>query len=134
MSALVPVPGQVLVLYDGDCPWCRYWVAHALERGRNLVFAPLSGPTAKPFVGRHPPKDTLVVVERGPSGHAHAHTHFDAALVVARRLPWPWRALTWAEPLPGAVGNALYRIMAARRHGLPGRLCPLPSGDPRLLP
>ncbi len=70
--------------------------------------------------------ETIVVLERGK-----ARVRSDAALFLARRLPWPWPLLAAFILLPRPLRDALYGIVARHRYRWFGRResCMLPSAD-----
>ena len=51
----------MIVLYDGDCGFCRWTVAWALKRDRNgvLEIAPIQSPTGDRLLADLPPAERL---------------------------------------------------------------------------
>lgn len=123
-----------LVLYDGVCGLCARSVRWILrhERDHALRFAPLQGPTAAALRARFPAiPETLETVVYIDGGRAHVRSK--AFLHLARHLRAPWRwahALRW---LPGFVLDLGYRLIAAIRYRVWGKLdaCELPSPEQR---
>jgi len=126
----VPAPTGEYVLYDGTCGLCarsvRWLLRH--ERDHELMFAPLQGETAAALRLTHPeiPEqiDTVVYV----SGD-EVYKRSKAFLYVAKHLRAPWRwghAVRW---FPGFILNIGYRLIAAIRYRVWGRVdsCELPS-------
>lgn len=134
MEAVAPSPSSPVVLYDGTCGLCAKSVRWILkhERDHELMFAPLQGPTAEGLRERFAniPRDidTVVFVD-GDRAHlrSKAFLHFAKHL----RAPWRWAyALRW---LPGFVLNLGYRLVAATRYRIFGKVdsCELPSPENR---
>src|SRR5262249_21892449 len=102
------------------------------ERDHELAFAPLQGPTAAQLRLRFPeiPEalESVVLVADG-----RARLRSKAFLYLARHLrtPWSWAyAMRW---LPGFALDLGYRIVAALRYRIWGRVdaCELPSPENR---
>lgn len=134
MVAESVVPERPVVLYDGTCGLCAKsvrWILHH-EADRDLVFAPLQGDTAQALRAKYPniPKtvDTVVYVDGGK-----AHLRSKAFLHLAKHLKGPWRLLHALRWIPGFLMNVGYRIIAATRYRLFGRVdaCELPSPENR---
>lgn len=72
--------------------------------------------------------DSLIVIERG-----RIFTHSSAALRIARRLRGLWRFAYFFIIVPRTIRDAVYRLIAANRHRLLGRVeaCPLPDANLR---
>lgn len=128
-------PAGPLVLYDGTCGLCARSVRWILrhERDRDIRFAPLQGPTAaalrEKFTNIPSEVDTVVFVDG-----ERAHLRSKAFLYLATHLHAPWRwayAFRW---FPGPVLNVGYRIIAALRYRMFGRVdaCELPSPENRV--
>jgi predicted DCC family thiol-disulfide oxidoreductase YuxK len=125
---------EPLVLYDGTCGLCARSVRWILrhERDNTIHFAPLQGPTAaavrEKFTNIPSSIDTVVYVEGD-----RAHLRSKAFLYLARHLraPWSWAyAVRW---FPAFVLNLGYRLIAAVRYRIFGRVdaCELPSPENR---
>ncbi len=123
-----------LVLYDGTCGLCARSVRWILrhEADHELRFAPLQGETTDALRARYPniPQtlDSVVLIAGGK-----AHLRSKAFLHLGKHLRAPWRwayAFRW---LPGFVLNLGYRLIAAIRYRIWGRVdaCELPSPEQR---
>ncbi|MEO8698996.1 MAG: DCC1-like thiol-disulfide oxidoreductase family protein [Kofleriaceae bacterium] len=127
------MPGPIL-LYDGVCGLCAKSVRWILrhERDRELVFAPLQGATAAALRERHAniPEsiDTVVLVDGD-----RAYLRSKAFLHLAKHLRAPWRWAHWFRWFPGFVLDLGYRLVAATRYRLFGKVdsCELPSPENR---
>lgn len=127
--------GPHLVLYDGACGLCHGVVRFVLSRdGRGLFhFAALQSAAATRMLARSGRRSddltTFVVLPDYRDSAAGALTKGRAALFVAARLGWPWKALGLLGLLPAAMLDRLYDIVAAGRYRLFGRReqCVMPS-------
>lgn len=141
MVALAPAPASNpavtvdLVLYDGTCGLCAKAVRFILrnERDHDLQFAPLQGETTAALRARYSeiPQsvDTVVYVHDGT-----VHLRSKAFLHLSKHLraPWSWAyAFRW---FPAFVLNVGYRLVAALRYRMFGRVdsCELPSPEQRV--
>ncbi len=119
-----------LVLYDGVCGFCnasvQWLVAH--DRAGRLRYAPLQGSTAAALRARLPeiPSDidTIVFIEGG-----EVLLRSRAAFRIVRQLPAPWGWLGATAVLPTFLTDAGYRLVAAVRYRIWGRLaaCRVPA-------
>jgi predicted DCC family thiol-disulfide oxidoreductase YuxK len=118
-----------VVLFDGVCGLCdavvNFVVAH--ERAMTLRFAPLQSAFAATLVDANPSLAGLDSVLLFEGGRVHARS--DAALRIARYLRWPWRGLALLRVVPRFLRDAVYDLVAARRHRWFGRkdACRRPS-------
>lgn len=123
-----------LVLYDGTCGLCARSVRWILrhEADRALRFAPLQGETAQEMRSRFPniPSsiDTVVYIDG-----ERAHLRSKAFLHLSRHLRAPWRWLHAIRWFPGFVLDLGYRLVAAVRYRVFGRVdgCDLPAPEDR---
>jgi len=123
-----------LVLYDGTCGLCARSVRWILrhEADHELRFAPLQGETTDALRARYPeiPQtvDTVILIAGGK-----AHLRSKAFLYLARHLRAPWRWAYVVRWFPGFVLNVGYRLIAALRYRIWGRVeaCELPSPEQR---
>ena len=108
-----------VVLYDGECPLCRWSVRFAALRDRRgaFAFAALQSAAGARLLTAHGlpagKRDTVVLVDG-----ARALERSDAVLAVFRELPWPWRALWWKRWVPRRWRDAVYDWVAANRSWL----------------
>ena len=123
---------STIVLFDGDCNLCTGSVQFLLGRDRKhrLRFAALQSAAGQALLRRHglPPegRETIVVLEAG-----RARVRSDAALLLARRLPWPWPLLAVFVACPRPLRDALYAWVARHRYRWFGRTesCMLPTPE-----
>jgi lipase maturation factor 1 len=114
----LPILNRPLMVYDGDCPFCRYWVGHWrwITRGR-VDFAP-AREAGERFPWIPPEQFARSVVLIQPDGRiaSGAHAVFQA---LARRPGWG--VMLWLYmhlPIFAWVSEAAYRFVAAHRGGL----------------
>lgn len=132
-----PAPGKAVVLFDGDCPFCRKSVAllkrldwfgrlHA-QNARDTDRLP---PCAEPLVLDRMLDEMHVV----PPDRTRALAGFRAFRWMAWRLP-PTLPVAPFLYLPGVLwaGNRVYRWVAKNRYNLvpcPADGCPVPLRKP----
>jgi predicted DCC family thiol-disulfide oxidoreductase YuxK len=124
--------GTTLVLFDGVCNLCNGSVRFLLrrDRRRRFRFAALQSAAGQAALRRHALSsarlDTIVVIENG-----RTWTKSAAALLLARRLPWPWPLLAVFAIVPRALRDALYAWVSRNRYRWFGRResCMLPRPE-----
>ena len=110
------MPAPTLLIYDGDCGFCRWGmhVVRQLDRNGVFGFCPYGHPTAESLLSRLPEE------RRYTSHHAYRegvlHSATDAARVTLEGLPLGWLAVTLQL-------HRLYPLVA-RNRGRLGRLVP----------
>lgn len=127
-----------LVLYDGVCGLCDksvQWLLDHDPEGR-LVYAPLEGPSAKAALEPHTLPaglDSIVYVERDDAGAEKVYWRSRAILRIVAQLPGGWRRLAWLRVLPAFLTDLGYRLVAAVRYRIWGKLdvCRVPSPEQR---
>lgn len=109
--------GRPLVLYDGECGLCARSVQFVLERDRagRFCFAALQSDLGRAVVDRAggDPEQLDSMVLRDERDRVHFKS--GAALRVAARLPWPWRAAAVGLLVPPLLRDAIYDFVARRR-------------------
>jgi predicted DCC family thiol-disulfide oxidoreductase YuxK len=110
-------PARPLVVFDGDCSFCRFWVDRwKRTSGDRLDYAPYQVAAARfPEIPVEEFRRAVAFVR--PSGE----TLFGAAAVVAARAEVPGRGLwSWVyRRVPGAgpLMELFYRVIANNRGG-----------------
>lgn len=110
-------PDHAVVLFDGECALChrsvRVIAGH--DRQGQFRFAPLAGTTAATLLLQATPDarsgSTVVLVEE----NGRVSTRSTAALRIAARLDWPWRALAILRLTPRPLRDAVYDLVARHR-------------------
>lgn len=121
-----------VVLFDGVCNLCTGSVRFLLRRDRQgrFRFAALQSAAGQALLDQlgmaGDTLETIVVIEAG-----RAWARSDAALLLARRLPWPWPLLAVFVVLPRPLRDALYAFVARRRYRWFGRTesCMVPTPE-----
>lgn len=108
-------PRPVLI-FDGVCNICSFGVEIVLKNDRDGIFdfafaQGARGGALKRQHGMTEALDTVTVVDGDK-----VYIKSDAALYVARRLPFPWPLLGGFAILPRAWRDALYNIVARNRY------------------
>jgi predicted DCC family thiol-disulfide oxidoreductase YuxK len=111
-----PRSDRALLIYDGDCAFCRYCVdyARALNTG-VLDFEPLQDAAVRyPEIPESEFRRAVFLIEAGGRTHAGAAATFRALALL--RHPLAWWLYRW---LPGfsRCAEAAYRFVAAHRRG-----------------
>jgi predicted DCC family thiol-disulfide oxidoreductase YuxK len=132
------VPAPAIVLFDGVCNLCDHTVQFLLDRdpeGR-FVFASLQSAEGKRVLAAagHAPlhegadPDSIVLVEGGK-----AYERSTAALRIARRLGFPWKALAVFLVFPALLRDLVYNLIAKNRYRWFGRhdSCRVPTPESR---
>ena len=129
-----------LILYDGVCGLCNRVNQFVLARDRTdrYRFASLQGALAREILtryGQDPDALSAVhVVADYQSGRERLLTGARAALHVLEGLGGPWKLVALLRPLPTALMDAVYGIIAARRYRWFGKseACAIPPREHRL--
>ena len=118
-------PDADVVLYDGNCPFCRRQVAR-LDRwdtGGRLAFLSLHDPRVPdlyPGLSHEQLMTQMYVINRAGYRYGGAA----AFRYLTRRLPWLWPLAPLLHvPFSLPVWQLLYRQIAQRRYALPGERC-----------
>jgi predicted DCC family thiol-disulfide oxidoreductase YuxK len=120
--------GVHLVLYDGVCGLCSRLLQFLLvyDRARVFSFASLQSVTGQAFVrrfGGNPDDLTsfyVVANYRAPED-ARAFVKARAALFVAGKLGWPWKAASLFGVLPATLLDRIYELVGRNRYRVFGR-------------
>lgn len=113
-----------IVVYDGECAFCRRQIARIRRQDRAGAFEYTARQTpgldeAFPELARGDFNTGMRLIM--PTGRIYVGA--DAVYRIARQLP-VWRRVAWLYRVPGLRGlaRAAYAFIAARRHRL-GRDC-----------
>lgn len=121
-----------IILFDGVCNFCNYWVNFIIDRdNKNIfVFAALQSKTGQEFLSRlnFPTNefDTFILID----GEVY-FTKSDAAIKIAQDLKgWP-KILSLGKFIPKRFRNFLYDVIAKNRYKLFGKkdYCRIPSKE-----
>ena len=137
-AAQRPLPtaeGAHLILYDGVCGLCSRFnqFVIAYDRSRLFHFASLQSAAGRAALQRFGADcdelTTFYVLANYRSASPAPLSKSRAALFVATRLGWPWRAASLFYLVPKALAEQLYDLVARHRYRMFGRYerCPLPD-------
>ncbi len=105
-----------IVVFDGECALCNGFVAWLIRHDRrgHFLIAGSAGDVgaavmAAAGLDSHVASSTLIVWD------GTVHVRSSAIIAIAKRLPWPWRAVTAIRVVPKVVRDGVYRFIAARR-------------------
>lgn len=123
-----------LVLFDGVCNFCNFWVRFALKHDKKgkLKFTSLQGETAKtvlPQFGIDPYIITSVIfIENGIAYHEST-----AALKICRHLDGGWKLFYALIIIPTFIRDGIYKWIAKNRYKWFGKQesCMLPTAEQR---
>lgn len=126
------IGGRPIVLFDGVCNLCSFWVRFAIARDpvARLRFAAVQSDLGQDFLRRRNlPTDvfeSFYLIEEG-----QAYEKSTALLRMVRHLRWPWPLLRAAWILPRPLRDWLYDRIARNRYRLFGRRdsCLMPSPE-----
>jgi predicted DCC family thiol-disulfide oxidoreductase YuxK len=114
-----PLPNPIglpVLIYDGDCGFCRYWLArvrrHVGERMEYIAFQDPQVPLRFPDLSIKRLKESVHFVASDGKVHHGARAVFEALALGGMKLPI--RAYRW---IPGGalLSEAVYRFVARRR-------------------
>lgn len=117
----VPDDSPVL-LFDGVCNFCNWWVQFVIERDPDAVFrfAPLQSAVAGELLAEHgldsDHLDSVVLVEG-----ERCYTKSDAVLRAATHLGGVYRTLWLLRAVPRRLRDWLYDAVADRRYSWFGK-------------
>lgn len=123
-----------VVLFDGVCTFCNFWVQFAIKRDRKkkLKFSPLQGKTAAtllPAYGLVPGSlNSVVLVDKD-----RAWTQSSAALRICKYLDGGWKLFYGLIIIPKFIRDFFYNIIARNRYRWFGKkeTCMVPGAGVR---
>ncbi|NDC75289.1 DUF393 domain-containing protein [bacterium] len=123
----MPATDGPVLLYDGECGFCRAWVRQLVRvDGRGMLrFAPLQGAFAQVALRRCglPLKDfeSLVFLPEAEGEKYHLRT--EGLIAALARLGGGWRvAARFIAVVPATWRNAVYNGVAGARYRIFGRV------------
>lgn len=108
---------QPLILFDGVCNFCNYWVSFAIRRDRKKIlrFTPLQGETAKKVLSQHhlSPRSlsSVILIEKG-----RVWTQSSAAFRICKHLDGGWKLFYGLIIIPKFIRDFFYNIIARYRY------------------
>ena len=123
-----------IVIFDGVCNFCNGAVNFILTRDRRgtFRFSPAQSSAGGELLKKHglaPDNlDSFLLIHRGK-----AYTKSDAALVIVRELPGPWKLLYACKVIPKQIRDYLYSLLVKNRYRWFGQRdqCMIPTSDQR---
>src|SRR6056300_989315 len=121
---------KAVVLFDGICVLCHFWVRVLCRWDRNnrLQFASLNGEWAKQWEKQNNLSllsyDSIVVIKENK-----IYTEDKAVFTLIKTLGGGWKVLLIFSFLPSFWTQKIYRFIAAKRYQWFGKYteCPLPQ-------
>ena len=121
-----------VILFDGDCNFCNYWVNFAIKRDNNkkLRFAPLQSEAAKNLLHQFNIDTTslssVILIDNGK-----AYTQSSAAFRICKYLDGGWRLVYGLMIIPKFIRDFFYNIIARNRYKWFGKKekCMMPSAE-----
>ena len=121
-----------LILFDGVCNFCNYWVTFAIKRDRKnkLKFTPLQGETAKQLLPQYHINPTLlssvIFIDNGK-----VYTQSSAAIQICKHLDGGWKLFYGLIIIPKFFRDFLYNIIARNRYKWFGKKesCLIPTAE-----
>lgn len=107
----------MLILFDGVCNLCNGFVQFVIARdpAARFQFGALQSAAARRVLEQHdaptPLPDSIVLVDEG-----RLYSGSTAVLRIARRLEFPWPAVTVLLAVPRPLRDLVYGAIASRRY------------------
>ena len=127
-----------VILFDGVCNFCNYWVNFAIKRDKNkqLLFTPLQGETAKQLQPKYQLNPTslssVIFIDNGK-----AYTQSSAALRICKYLDGGWKLFYGLIIIPKFIRDFFYNMIARNRYKWFGKnescMVPTPGLSERFL-
>ncbi len=123
--------GHGLILYDGECGFCQFWVQFIIKRDRKgyFVFAPLQAEWTKNFQATKAelPGFSSILFFDGNRVHQKSRAVFR----IAGHLNGLWKCGKLLLITPSFISDYVYDFIAKRRHRLTTS-CEIPTPEERL--
>ena len=123
-----------IVLFDGVCNFCNYWVNFAIKRDRKkkLRFTPLQGETAKSLLPQYNILSTSLSSVIFIDGNK-VYTQSSAAIRICKYLDGGWKLFYGLMIIPKIFRDWIYNIIARNRYKWFGKkdVCMIPTPEMR---
>jgi predicted DCC family thiol-disulfide oxidoreductase YuxK len=121
-----------IILFDGVCNFCNYWVNFSIKRDKNKIlrFTPLQGETAKKLLSQfdlNPNKlSSVILIENGK-----VYTQSSAAFRLCKHLDGGWKLAYGLMIIPKFIRDFFYNIIARNRYKWFGKkeACMVPTPE-----
>jgi predicted DCC family thiol-disulfide oxidoreductase YuxK len=106
-----------IVLFDGVCNFCNYWVNFAIKRDKKkkLKFTTLQGETAKQLLPQYninpSSLSSVILIDTGK-----AYTQSSAAIRICKYLNGGWKLFYGLMIIPKFIRDFFYNIIARNRY------------------
>ena len=132
VSFAILIMDNPIILFDGVCNFCNYWVTFAIKRDRKnkLKFTPLQGQTAKQLLPQfhiNPSSlSSVIFIDNGK-----AYTQSSAAIQICKHLDGGWKLFYALIIIPKFMRDGLYNIIARNRYKWFGKKesCMIPTPE-----
>ena len=132
VSFAILIMDNPIILFDGVCNFCNYWVTFAIKRDRKnkLKFTPLQGETAKKLLPQfhiNPSSlSSVIFIDNGK-----AYTQSSAAIQICKHLDGGWKLFYALIIIPKFMRDGLYNIIARNRYKWFGKKesCMIPTPE-----
>ncbi|TDJ53248.1 MAG: thiol-disulfide oxidoreductase DCC family protein [Ignavibacteria bacterium] len=119
-----------IILFDGVCNFCNYWVNFIIDRDKDDIFrfAALQSEAGQKLLNKFNLKaedfNTFILIE----GEIY-FTKSTAALMIARKLNFPFKVLYYFIFIPKFLRDLIYSLIATNRYKFFGKrdICRIPS-------
>ena len=123
-----------VILFDGVCNFCNYWVNFAINRDpkKKLKFTTLQGETAKQLLPQYHINSALlssvILIDKGK-----AYTQSSAAIRICKYLHGGWKLFYGLMIIPKFIRDFFYNIIARNRYKWFGKKesCMVPTPELR---
>ena len=107
---------QTVILFDGICNLCNGTVDFLIKRDRNkqFRFVALQSESGKMLVQKFkipPVTESVIAIKENK-----VYLDSDAAIEIARLLPFPWKLAILIKIIPKKLRDYIYRIIAKNRY------------------
>lgn len=124
--------GYPVVLFDGVCNFCNYWVNFAIKRDRKkkLKFTALQGEPAKKLLLQFHINPTslssVILIDNGK-----VYTQSSAAIRICKYLNGGWKLFYGLMIIPKFIRDFFYNIIARNRYKWYGKreACMVPTPE-----
>jgi len=123
-----------LILFDGVCNFCNFWVDFIIKRDRKhqFQFGTLQGNTAKEMIAGYgiaiSKTDSVILVD-----NKKIYTHSSAAIRICKYLDGGWKLFYGLVIIPKFLRDPIYKWIARNRYKWFGKKesCRIPTAAER---
>jgi len=126
------LPSEKVILFDGVCVFCNFWVDFIIKKDKNKIFkfAPLQSDAAKRLIEKYQidtsESDSIFLIEDN-----ECYMKSTAVLRIAKSLNGLWQVLYVFRFIPPFIRDSVYDFVANNRYKLFGKRpkCRVPAGN-----